>query len=89
MTSLRWLKLNRTGLCYLPEELSSLQKLVRSSDALFAFQKENGHVCRTVKCMLKTHFMGRGEATGRNVWLSLGERVQALLQKMFTGFSDP
>uniref|UniRef100_A0A4W4EI33 Gelsolin-like domain-containing protein n=1 Tax=Electrophorus electricus TaxID=8005 RepID=A0A4W4EI33_ELEEL len=27
MTSLRWLKLNRTGLCYLPEELSSLQKL--------------------------------------------------------------
>ncbi len=28
MTSLRWLKLNRTGLCYLPEELSSLQKLV-------------------------------------------------------------
>ena len=29
MTSLRWLKLNRTGLCYLPEELASLQKLVR------------------------------------------------------------
>lgn len=29
MTSLRWLKLNRTGLCYLPEELGSLQKLVR------------------------------------------------------------
>lgn len=28
MTSLRWLKLNRTGICYLPEELSSLQKLV-------------------------------------------------------------
>ncbi|XP_038675571.1 protein flightless-1 homolog [Scyliorhinus canicula] len=27
MTSLRWLKLNRTGLCYLPEELASLQKL--------------------------------------------------------------
>ncbi|XP_044289445.1 protein flightless-1 homolog [Varanus komodoensis] len=27
MTSLRWLKLNRTGLCYLPEELSALQKL--------------------------------------------------------------
>uniref|UniRef100_A0A3Q2DJP3 FLII actin remodeling protein n=1 Tax=Cyprinodon variegatus TaxID=28743 RepID=A0A3Q2DJP3_CYPVA len=27
MSSLRWLKLNRTGLCYLPEELSSLQKL--------------------------------------------------------------
>ncbi|XP_077590146.1 protein flightless-1 homolog [Stigmatopora nigra] len=27
MRSLRWLKLNRTGLCYLPEELSSLQKL--------------------------------------------------------------
>lgn len=30
MTSLRWLKLNRTGLCYLPEELSALQKLVRT-----------------------------------------------------------
>lgn len=30
MTSLRWLKLNRTGLCYLPEELAALQKLVRS-----------------------------------------------------------
>lgn len=29
MTSLRWLKLNRTGLCYLPEELGALQKLVR------------------------------------------------------------
>ena len=29
MTSLRWLKLNRTGLCYLPEELAALQKLVR------------------------------------------------------------
>lgn len=29
MSSLRWLKLNRTGLCYLPEELASLQKLVR------------------------------------------------------------
>lgn len=29
MNSLRWLKLNRTGLCYLPEELASLQKLVR------------------------------------------------------------
>lgn len=28
MTSLRWLKLNRTGLCYLPEELAALQKLV-------------------------------------------------------------
>jgi len=28
MSSLRWLKLNRTGLCYLPEELASLQKLV-------------------------------------------------------------
>uniref|UniRef100_A0A2K6G303 Protein flightless-1 homolog n=1 Tax=Propithecus coquereli TaxID=379532 RepID=A0A2K6G303_PROCO len=27
MTSLRWLKLNRTGLCYLPEELAALQKL--------------------------------------------------------------
>ncbi|XP_068099632.1 protein flightless-1 homolog [Hyperolius riggenbachi] len=27
MSSLRWLKLNRTGLCYLPEELSSLHKL--------------------------------------------------------------
>uniref|UniRef100_UPI003AAD4729 protein flightless-1 homolog isoform X4 n=1 Tax=Centroberyx gerrardi TaxID=166262 RepID=UPI003AAD4729 len=27
MSSLRWLKLNRTGLCYLPEELASLQKL--------------------------------------------------------------
>ncbi|XP_012728550.2 protein flightless-1 homolog [Fundulus heteroclitus] len=27
MSSLRWLKLNRTGLCYLPEELGSLQKL--------------------------------------------------------------
>ncbi|XP_069761367.1 protein flightless-1 homolog [Narcine bancroftii] len=27
MTSLRWLKLNRTGLCYLPEELASLHKL--------------------------------------------------------------
>ncbi|ERE67715.1 putative protein flightless-1 like protein [Cricetulus griseus] len=27
MTSLRWLKLNRTGLCYLPEELGALQKL--------------------------------------------------------------
>ncbi|XP_048351374.1 protein flightless-1 homolog [Sphaerodactylus townsendi] len=27
MTSLRWLKLNWTGLCYLPEELSALQKL--------------------------------------------------------------
>nr|XP_056722154.1 protein flightless-1 homolog [Euleptes europaea] len=27
MTSLRWLKLNRTGLCYLPEELCALQKL--------------------------------------------------------------
>ena len=31
MSSLRWLKLNRTGLCYLPEELASLQKLVRHS----------------------------------------------------------
>lgn len=31
MTSLRWLKLNRTGLCYLPEELAALQKLVRGS----------------------------------------------------------
>lgn len=30
MTSLRWLKLNRTGLCYLPEELAALQKLVSS-----------------------------------------------------------
>lgn len=30
MSSLRWLKLNRTGLCYLPEELASLQKLVRN-----------------------------------------------------------
>lgn len=29
MSSLRWLKLNRTGLCYLPEELAALQKLVR------------------------------------------------------------
>ena len=28
MTSLRWLKLNHTGLCYLPEELAALQKLV-------------------------------------------------------------
>ncbi|XP_045074645.1 protein flightless-1 homolog, partial [Coregonus clupeaformis] len=27
MSSLRWLKLNRTGLCYLPEELAALQKL--------------------------------------------------------------
>nr|XP_020136818.1 protein flightless-1 homolog [Microcebus murinus] len=27
MTSLRWLKLNRTSLCYLPEELAALQKL--------------------------------------------------------------
>ncbi|KAM9695202.1 protein flightless-1 homolog isoform 4-T4 [Trichechus inunguis] len=27
MTSLRWLKLNHTGLCYLPEELAALQKL--------------------------------------------------------------
>ncbi|XP_064414953.1 protein flightless-1 homolog [Latimeria chalumnae] len=27
MTSLRWLKLNRTGLCYLPEELAALHKL--------------------------------------------------------------
>ncbi|XP_006901250.1 PREDICTED: protein flightless-1 homolog isoform X2 [Elephantulus edwardii] len=27
MTSLRWLKLNNTGLCYLPEELAALQKL--------------------------------------------------------------
>ncbi|KAG8145810.1 hypothetical protein E2320_012293 [Naja naja] len=27
MSSLRWLKLNRTGLCYLPEELSALHKL--------------------------------------------------------------
>ncbi|XP_043945529.1 protein flightless-1 homolog [Protopterus annectens] len=27
MTSLRWLKLNRTGLCYLPEELAALKKL--------------------------------------------------------------
>lgn len=33
MSSLRWLKLNRTGLCYLPEELASLQKLVRQSRA--------------------------------------------------------
>lgn len=33
MTSLRWLKLNRTGLCYLPEELASLQKLVRGFGA--------------------------------------------------------
>lgn len=31
MTSLRWLKLNRTGLCYLPEELAALQKLVSST----------------------------------------------------------
>uniref|UniRef100_A0AAZ3S823 Gelsolin-like domain-containing protein n=1 Tax=Oncorhynchus tshawytscha TaxID=74940 RepID=A0AAZ3S823_ONCTS len=27
MSSLRWLKLNRTGLCYLPEEVAALQKL--------------------------------------------------------------
>ncbi|KAL0992507.1 hypothetical protein UPYG_G00094250 [Umbra pygmaea] len=27
MSSLRWLKLNRTGLCYLPEELAALHKL--------------------------------------------------------------
>ncbi|KFP04784.1 Protein flightless-1, partial [Calypte anna] len=27
MSSLRWLKPNRTGLCYLPEELAALQKL--------------------------------------------------------------
>lgn len=32
MSSLRWLKLNRTGLCYLPEELASLQKLVSHSE---------------------------------------------------------
>lgn len=33
MSSLRWLKLNRTGLCYLPEELAALQKLVRARGA--------------------------------------------------------
>lgn len=38
MSSLRWLKLNRTGLCYLPEELASLQKLVRSSQLFTTFK---------------------------------------------------
>lgn len=44
MTSLRWLKLNRTGLCYLPEELAALQKLVRSlGDGEGPCRRPGGH----------------------------------------------
>uniref|UniRef100_U3IGL9 FLII actin remodeling protein n=1 Tax=Anas platyrhynchos platyrhynchos TaxID=8840 RepID=U3IGL9_ANAPP len=40
MSSLRWLKLNRTGLCYLPEELAALQKLDLSYNQLTECPRE-------------------------------------------------
>ena len=44
MTSLRWLKLNHTGLCYLPEELAALQKLVSGQGmGLLGGHGDRGH----------------------------------------------
>lgn len=51
MTSLRWLKLNHTGLCYLPEELAALQKLVsKQGMGLLGGAAEPRTCCLTASC---------------------------------------
>uniref|UniRef100_A0AAZ3NVG8 Gelsolin-like domain-containing protein n=1 Tax=Oncorhynchus tshawytscha TaxID=74940 RepID=A0AAZ3NVG8_ONCTS len=45
MSSLRWLKLNRTGLCYLPEEVAALQKLEHLSVSHNSLTTLHGELC--------------------------------------------
>lgn len=65
MTSLRWLKLNRTGLCYLPEELAALQKLVR------AFSRPGGFL------WVGQGQLGRAHASGGDIEEDVNDHEQS------------